>query len=227
LLLIPVIDLLDGRAVRARLGLRHDYRPLQSPLCEQGEVLPLVRRLVDRFGFTRVYLADLNAIQEQGENFALLEQLSHRVPELELWVDAGFRGPADIERLCARVMLRPVIGSESWRSRDALPGPSPILSIDSDESGLRDPSGISADPERRPTDLILMNLSRIGGELGPDLEWLRHWRERAPGSRLYAAGGVRDRTDLQRLRAAGATGVLLSSALHRGDLSTADLAGFS
>ena len=227
MLLIPVIDLLRGRAVAARCGRRRKYRPIASPLCEHGEVLPLVQRLVATFGFARLYIADLDAIERQGDNRALLQRIAERFPGLELWIDAGFVGPPEVEALASHLAMRPVIGSESWRSRKTPPGAAPVLSIDADSAGLRDPSGVARDAARRPRDLILMNLSRVGSGRGPDLGLLHHWRRQAPGSRLYSAGGVRDPADLLRLREAGATGVLLSSALHRGDISVSDVAVFS
>jgi phosphoribosylformimino-5-aminoimidazole carboxamide ribotide isomerase len=52
-------------------------------------------------------------------------------------------------------------------------------------------------------------------------------KERAGARRLYAAGGVRGRHDLQVLRDAGIAGVLVASALHDGRLTSADLAEFS
>ena len=141
------------RAARANLGRRHDYHPLSSPLCEHGEVLPLVEQLITRFGFTRLYLADLDAVQRQGDRFPLLEAIAERYPKLGLWIDAGFTGPTAVAVPGERLSFRPVIGTESWLSGDTLPGEDPILSIDSDWSGLRDPSGIAADAARRPRDL--------------------------------------------------------------------------
>ena len=44
------------------------------------------------------------------------------------------------------------------------------------------------------------------------------------GKRFYAAGGVRDKTDLEQLAAAGYVGVLVASALHNGRLGKDDIA---
>ena len=46
---------------------------------------------------------------------------------------------------------------------------------------------------------------------------------RAGKRRIYAAGGVRDRADIVALRAAGAAGVLVATALHAGTLKAGDL----
>ena len=222
MILIPVIDLLQGLAVHARQGLRDSYRALDSSLCRDGAVLPLVDTLVQDWGATHLYLADLDAIQGTGNHLALLQQIRSRFPQLTLWLDGGFRTPDDIRTLREQLSVRCVVGSESWISDQALPHDC-VLSVDSDADGPRDPSGICCDSTRLPDELILMNLSRVGSAQGPDLALLQHWQQRTPQARLYAAGGVRDAEDLQRLRTAGAAGVLLASALHAGHLSPADL----
>ena len=223
MILIPVIDLLQGRAVHARLGQRDRYRPLDTPLCRDGEVLPLVQRFVEEWGFGHLYLADLDAIQTQGDNRALLHAILERFAGLQVWLDGGFSRPEELLPLADQPSLRCVVGSESWDNPAPLP-PGCLLSVDSDRTGPRDPSGICSDKERLPAELILMNLERVGSRAGPDLELLSHWRQIAPEARLYAAGGVRHGRDLAALAEAGAAGVLLASALHAGHLLPSDLA---
>lgn len=73
-----------------------------------------------------------------------------------------------------------------------------------------------------------MNLTRVGANAGPDLALLQgHAATARHDTRLYLAGGIRDITDLHAARAAGASGVLVASALHDGRISAADLAVFS
>jgi phosphoribosylformimino-5-aminoimidazole carboxamide ribotide isomerase len=64
-----------------------------------------------------------------------------------------------------------------------------------------------------------MTLGRVGSGLGPDITALRDIRQLSPATELYAAGGVRDADDLNRLHSLGLSGVLLASALHDGRLS--------
>lgn len=224
---IPVIDLLQGQVVLARQGQRHDYRPIDSPLCRHGAVLPLVQTLCERFASSHLYIADLDAIQGRGDHAALIAQIAERHPALELWVDAGFSQPAAIASARAAVRLRPVVGSESWQHAGPLPDPDCILSIDRDAHGLRDPSGVAADRAHYPPDVILMNLARVGATEGPDIALLEQARADTPGHRLYLAGGIRDADDLRAVQAAGAAGVLLASALHQGRISATDLSRFS
>jgi len=225
--IIPVIDLLHGQAVHALRGCRSNYQPLQSPLCQQGEVVPLIEKFHHDFGMQQIYLADLDAIMGKGNNLPILQTIAHTFPGLLLWIDAGFSSPAAIQKLQSEIAFRPVIGSECWQFRQPFPLDRIILSIDSVDDELRDPSGITGDRARRPDTLILMNLARVGSLQGPDMERLAHWRALAPDAALYMAGGVRHRADLEQLESAGAAGVLLASALHNGALSAADLRHFS
>ena len=73
------------------------------------------------------------------------------------------------------------------------------------------------------TDVILLALTHVGTGAGPDIGTLRAARAAFPLLRLIAGGGVRDAEDLRRLAAAGADGVLLATALHRGWIAAADI----
>jgi phosphoribosylformimino-5-aminoimidazole carboxamide ribotide isomerase len=74
-----------------------------------------------------------------------------------------------------------------------------------------------------PDALIVMTLARVGSGEGPDLDRVADIAARADGRLVYAAGGVRERSDIKALRRAGAAGVLVATALHRGKLKAGDL----
>jgi phosphoribosylformimino-5-aminoimidazole carboxamide ribotide isomerase len=225
LIIIPVIDLSAGLAVHARLGRRADYRPLRSTLCPDGDPLPLARRLHLDHGAPLVYIADLDAIQGSGDNHATIAAIRAAMPRLELWLDAGLRGPAGLERLAADPAIRPVIATETW-STPARPAISDaaVLSIDCDANGVRDPSGLTRDLARWTSDLLVLDLGRVGSDRGPDLALFARWAAGAPHCRHHLGGGVRTREDLDRLATAGADGVLVASALHDGRIPPAELA---
>ena len=77
--------------------------------------------------------------------------------------------------------------------------------------------------EEDVTEVILLALRQVGTGAGPDLETLRAARTAFPGLRLIAGGGVRTAEDLRALAEAGADGVLLATALHRGWITAADI----
>ena len=75
-----------------------------------------------------------------------------------------------------------------------------------------------------------MTLAAVGRDEGPDLKRVAGIvRLAGPGREVFAAGGVRAAEDLRALAEAGAAGVLVASALHRGKIKADDLreiAGF-
>jgi phosphoribosylformimino-5-aminoimidazole carboxamide ribotide isomerase len=182
---------------------------------------------LDLYPFDTLYIADLDAIEGNGSNLELIDKLCHDHPDIAFWVDNGL---ADLERLCG--FARPVIGSESLSAFNRLSHllaslPSPVLSLDYRADHFAGPAGLERQPRLWPEDVIVMTLSRVGTASGPDFPLLRQFAEQAPEHRFHAAGGVRDPSDLERLRTTGLSGVLLSTALHQGAIDRAAIARFS
>jgi phosphoribosylformimino-5-aminoimidazole carboxamide ribotide isomerase len=223
-LLVPVLDLLAGEVVRARAGRRSEYRPLRSPLCTSSHPQAVAEALLGLYPFPVLYIADLDAIQGEGDNTEIIAALAACFPSVELWVDAGL--PAE----GAAPPRRTVLGSESLpdvtTATRLLEGlPSAILSLDF-RHGFLGPPPLLETPALWPEDVIVMALERVGMERGPDLARLAELRARAPDRRLHAAGGVRDGADLARLAELGFAGALVASALHEGRIGSRDIHDF-
>ena len=228
---IPVLDLLDGRVVRAVRGDRAAYQPIVSTLAAGSEPLTIAQALLDRCARPRqdaaLYVADLDAIQGRTADVATLGRLLARWPGLTLWLDAGFADARQAHALCRRFgpaaeRVRAVFGSESLSSTQALADlacdPSAVLSLDSKRAMALDPSGSWQRPDLWPRTVIVMTLDRVGAGSGPDLEMLRRLRSQAPDRIWVGAGGVRAAADLLAAGAAGASSWLVASALHDGQL---------
>ncbi|WP_428422916.1 HisA/HisF-related TIM barrel protein [Methylibium sp.] len=226
--IIPVIDLLGGQVVRAVRGDRQHYRPIESALCHSADPLTVASRLCEHCAIDTLYVADLDALQGRAPQVDTVAALLEARPALQLWLDAGFGGHADAERLLSRLgpsatRVTPVFGSESLRARDELarcfePPSRALLSLDQRHGMPLDPAGVWDAPALWPQRLIVMTLSRVGSGGGPDLDTLAAVRTRAPQALLIGAGGVRDDGDLAAAEAAGAQAWLIASALHDGGL---------
>ena len=221
---------MDGQVVHAVRGDRARYKPLQSALAPGSEAATIVAALLRLHPFSTLYVADLDAIQRRGDNLETIRLLRRTFPALSLWVDAGFASEARLHTWL-ECGITPVIGSETLPVDDFLERAAslcqPILSLDFRGTDFLGPSKILDEPQRWPQRIIAMTLARIGSDLGPDEDQLRDLRRRAPQHDLFAAGGVRDATDLSRLALLGAAGVLLASALHNGSLTSAHLGRYS
>jgi phosphoribosylformimino-5-aminoimidazole carboxamide ribotide isomerase len=226
---IPVIDVRHGLAVAAVRGERAAYRPLQTPLAEGSDPVAVAAGYRRLFPFPRIYLADLDGIEGRGHDAGLLTRLNAALPDVEIWIDDGTRASVAAERIADAPRATLVLGSESLRdmqdivSLRALPADRYVLSLDFREDGFIGPEQVLLEPEYWPHDVIVMTLARVGAAQGPDLERIAQIAAAAGGRRIFAAGGVRDASDIVALRAAGAHGVLLATALHAEKIKAGDL----
>ena len=224
---IPVIDLMGGAVVRAQIGDRASYRPLESPLSPASDPVAVVRGLLTIYPFSTLYVADLDAIERHGDNFPALRRIRAEFPTLQMWVDNGAADLAALEALIGADLGIPVIGSESQRDRKLVAQHRGlrriVLSLDFRGDVFQGPREILTEPALWPRRIIVMTLGRVGSGAGPDLARLAEIRAIASGCEIYAAGGVRDPADLSALKAAGASGALIATALHERRIVGTDL----
>jgi phosphoribosylformimino-5-aminoimidazole carboxamide ribotide isomerase len=239
---IPVLDLLDGHAVRAVRGERARYRPIQSSLCATSEPLAVAQALLAVTGACTLYVADLAAILDRGDHAeqlaALLDGLQHACPDFEIWLDAGYVDFPSMRTLFSRIeafrhagamshtshtpraTLVPVFGTETLRDWRALreadaAGFAPVLSLDHRAGRqLSDPAASAQDTSWWPSRVIVMTLDQVGSYEGPDLDTLAAVHARAGDRTLIGAGGIRHAGDLSAAAHSGATAWLVASALH-------------
>jgi phosphoribosylformimino-5-aminoimidazole carboxamide ribotide isomerase len=229
--IIPVIDLKQGVVVRARMGQRDQYRPIETPLSPTSDPLDVARGLSALSRFAAFYIADLDAIEGRGDNGAAIARLAAEFPDVTFWVDNGMADPDRAATWLDGNLGHLVLGSESQRDaallRRLAASNRVILSLDFRGQDFVGPPELLSDPSLWPRRVIVMTLARVGSGAGPDLARLAAIRAAAPGREVYAAGGVRDAGDLEALAAAGIAGVLVASSLHDGRLGRGDLERFS
>jgi phosphoribosylformimino-5-aminoimidazole carboxamide ribotide isomerase len=225
--IIPVLDLRGGIIVRARMGRREQYRPLESELTVTCDPVDVVRGFYAVYPFTTFYIADLDAITGTGNNEVALRRLKAAFPAAALWVDNGVADRSAALRWLDAGLGHLVIGSESQQDTALMQRLSAhervVLSLDFREHGFHGPPALLEEVRCWPARLIVMTLARVGSGTGPDLDRLRAIRDVAAGRGIYAAGGVRDRADLATLKGEGIAGALVASSLHDGRLRASDL----
>lgn len=227
--IIPVLDVAHGQVVHAVEGKRSAYRPIVTPLANSTEPADLARGLRALFPFRKIYVADLDGIEGRGRNTRLVPSLSQVLPHTEIWIDAGTGSRGAARAVLAAPIATLVVGSESlesarvWHDIVAEAPSRTVLSLDFRGDEFMGPEALLDDPTHWPSRVIVMTLDRVGSGGGPDIARLQEIALRAGSRRVYAAGGVRDRGDLDRIRSAGAAGALVASALHAQKITAGDL----
>ena len=225
---IPVLDLKGGTVVRARMGRRDQYRPIETPLAPTSDPVDVARGLLSIHPFSIVYVADLDAIERRGDNRAALARLNAAFPDTTLWVDNGVADLPAAEDWLAGGLGHLVLGSEAQTNeklvRHLAVDDRVVLSLDFRDRMFEGPPALMEAADAWPGRVIVMTLTRVGSGAGPDLERLRTIQDAVPNSRVYAAGGVRDVADLRALKASGIAGALVASCLHDGRVRGTDLA---
>jgi phosphoribosylformimino-5-aminoimidazole carboxamide ribotide isomerase len=214
--IIPVIDVLNGVAVHAVRGRRKDYRPLESVLSSSSDPLE-VAKAFKRLGFGEVYVADLNAITGNRDNFDVIKRIAEETG-LRLMVDAG---TADVERaknLLQKGASRVIVGTETLtdicfveEAVRLLGADCIVVSLDlrngqvlAKFSLAKFPNAVAVMLEflrNGVNQVIVLDLARVGSEEGADFDFL----------------------SLQMLNDMGDAGVLLATALHSGKITVDQL----
>ncbi len=215
--IIPVIDLKNGRVVHAHQGNRQSYQPVQSYLSSSSLIEEVIEGFFKLFPFKKMYIADLDAIEQNGNHKAMINSVIKQYPEIEFWVDYG----AQLSSVSAQEKQpnKIIIGSESQITAQKIPDSSCILSLDFKDQQALGPQQFFEDPTLWPDYIIIMTLSRVGNFDGPDLEKLKHFKRQYPEKHFVAAGGIRGFEDLSILRNLGVNHALVASCLHSGSLT--------
>jgi phosphoribosylformimino-5-aminoimidazole carboxamide ribotide isomerase len=229
--IIPVIDVLGGKVVHARGGVRSQYPLLQSVLTSHCEPLRVIIDLLAWQPFTTIYIADLDAILEQKKNTALYKTLADNFPQLTFFLDAGIDSKVSWQHFLDYPNIKPVIGSETlggiaWLADSGIQQKS-ILSLDFQHGQFLGVQQLLHQPEIWAENIIAMNIDHVGGKYGPDFELLASLQRKVVNSQIIAAGGVRTEQDLLDLKRQGIERVLIASALHDGRITKRSVEKFN
>ncbi|MEM7027123.1 MAG: HisA/HisF-related TIM barrel protein [Pseudomonadota bacterium] len=226
--IIPVIDLLDGKVVHAKRGEREHYQVIESRLTHSSDPNAIVNAYSNLFPFKQIYIADLNAIQATGDNIELIKTLLKQFPEYEFWVDAGLSFIDELITLQQTENIRLVIGTESNPSMNLLMSLHKddvdwILSLDFLSDDMVIGQEILESQQYWPQTLIIMMLKRVGTENGINEKTVSSINTYVDDFKVYAAGGISNKSDLDSLKKQGCDGALIATALHNGKIDSIQL----
>ncbi|MEW4489571.1 HisA/HisF-related TIM barrel protein [Thalassoglobus sp. JC818] len=236
--IVPVLDLMGGQVVRGIAGRRDEYKPNQSCLVEGSEPLATARAFRERFGLTRVYVADLDAIAEAQPDFETIGELVES--GFQISVDCGSVSLQTAERLrqfAVEEIIVPLETLADWKALEQLleviPTTSLRFSLDlmnSDPMGVLGENNTTLEIVDRVsgfglTKYIVLDLAAVGMNGGlQTLGVCQSILERNPQAKIWTGGGIRNWEEIEELQnACDIDGLLVASALHDGQISPAEV----
>lgn len=233
MIVIPVIDVMGGVVVQAIMGMRELYKPITDSVYGTCDPLKLASKLLSD-GFKLLYVADLDAITGHGINEQMFYSL--KGTGIKVMADIGVSDEVKLEKAIELVDY-PVIATETapnlkfllhalercndraFLSLDVRGGR--VISMAAEIDGLSVRDFIKVLNAIGVSRVILIDFDRVGAYTGPNIECTKLLVD--GGFEVYVGGGVRDMVDVLTIRDLGASGVLISSALHSGKVKARDL----
>lgn len=235
MLVIPAIDLKDGKCVRLRQGRMEDDTVFSD------DPLAVARRWVDE-GAKRLHLVDLNgAFAGRPVNGGVIKRIAAEFPDLDIQVGGGIRDDETIELYLSMGVRYVILGTSAVNTPHfvadvcrAFPGHI-IVGLDAKNGKVaidgwsklshHDVADLAQHFERDGVEAIIYtDISRDGMMTGVNIESTVALARplRIP---VIASGGIRDIKDIRALRAVqdeGVAGVVVGRALYEGTLDFAE-----
>jgi phosphoribosylformimino-5-aminoimidazole carboxamide ribotide isomerase len=232
MLVIPAIDILDGKVVRVEQGKAETAKEYSSDPLE-------IAKDFQKHGATIIHVVDLNAAirQEVSTNREVLEDLLSglRNSGLQVQIAGGIRSRIVarqfIELGAARIVLGSICYSKPEEAKSILRSireEEIILALDYDEKGFVRTNGWKNKEEEEVENalsrfyefgfrrFLLTSIKRDGMLEGPDLLNLKKLRKSFPkgGVKIIASGGVTTEIDLRNLEQIGIDEIIIGKAFY-------------
>ena len=236
MLILPAIDLRQGRCVRLLQGREQDETVYDH------DPVAVAERFVAA-GAQRLHLVDLDgAFRGQGANLASIQEIVRRT-RIPVQVGGGLRTREDVRRMLDLGVASVIIGTMAVKHPQELEtalqeqsGEPLILGIDSrnrkiavegwqEDTELDDTEFALHWKERGVQRVVFTDIARDGMLTGPNLDALRDMAQRT-GLKVTASGGVSSAEDLlqlQKLEADGVDQVIVGKAIYEGRIDLAEV----
>lgn len=234
MILVPAIDILDGKAVRLKKG---DY----SQVTVYNEDAVAQARSFAAAGAERVHIVDLDGARDGAPtNMELIKRMVAQL-DCEVEVGGGIRSMEAIERYVQAGVRRVVLGSALVKDRAfaqkaaAKYGPVIVAGVDAKdgivatEGWLDTADGVPAErliadlEAMGITSLVYTDIARDGMQTGLDVQAYVDMAA-SFGHPVIASGGVASVADIKRLApvAESIEGVITGRAIYEGTLDVAE-----
>jgi len=232
--IIPVIDILNSKAVHAIKGERDNYKPLESYLFESTDPIEIIKVLSNNYDFNEFYIADLDSILKKKLNTEFLTQIN-ALENIKIIIDPGIVSVEQTVKLSSFKLKSLILGLETIKnfqvisqSLKILGNNKVIVSLDMYKGKIL--SNIEKIKNLNPIqvakkiemlgvkELILLDLYRVGLKLGGIPQLYTDILHNFIGN-LYVGGGIKNLEDITHYKENGFSGALIATALYDGTIN--------
>ncbi|MFT5572435.1 MAG: phosphoribosylformimino-5-aminoimidazole carboxamide ribotide isomerase [Cryomorphaceae bacterium] len=234
MLLIPAIDIKDGKCVRLRQGLMEDSTVFSdSPLAMANKWVEL--------GAKRIHLVDLDgAFSGEPENAEVINAIARAHPDVPIQIGGGIRDEKTIEAYLEVGVRYVIIGTRAANEPEFIAeisaqyGQNIIIGLDA-KDGIVAVDGWAKLTDHNVVDLakrfendgvqaiIYTDIARDGMMQGVNIQATQNLAE-SVNIPIIASGGVTNMDDLielQKIESSGVSGVITGRAIYEGSLDFA------
>lgn len=235
MLLIPAIDIKEGKCVRLRQGLMNDSTVFSdSPLAMADKWVKL--------GAKRIHLVDLDgAFAGKPANGDVINEIAEKYPNVPIQIGGGIRDEKTIQAYLDAGVEYVIIGTRAANEPEFIAeiaaqyGKNLIIGLDA-KDGIVAVDGWAKLTEHNVVDLakrfendgvqaiIYTDIARDGMMQGVNLEATKQLAE-SVNIPIIASGGVTNMSDLielQKIESSGISGVITGRAIYEGSLDFAE-----
>jgi phosphoribosylformimino-5-aminoimidazole carboxamide ribotide isomerase len=238
MLIIPAIDIIDGKCVRLRQG---DYEQKTIYAASPAEV---ARQFSDA-GLRFLHIVDLEGAKEKRiVNWDSISSILN-IPDLQIEIGGGIRTEDDIERLIDDGAARVVVGSVAAKSPELVESWIKKFGAERIVIGMDVKNGSVAvggwledgniDPVNFINNLIecgakifiCTDISRDGMLGGVNIRFFQNLKSAFSNISIIASGGISTLDDIKKLKEEKLSGAIVGKAIYEGKISIDELAKMS
>jgi phosphoribosylformimino-5-aminoimidazole carboxamide ribotide isomerase len=226
MILLPAVDILDGKAVRLARG------EFDQSTVYDADPLEAARRWVSA-GARALHVVDLDGARAGAPaNIDHVERITREL-DVPVQVGGGLRTAEAVRDVLGRGVTRVVLGTAAYEDVDLLDevvsryGDRVVVSIDTrggqlatrgwtEQSGIPAESVVERLGHRGVRRFVYSSIERDGMLSGPDLEAVRRIAQVVKGTFVYSGGisSLEDLRSLASLRQVNLSGVIVGKALY-------------
>ncbi len=238
MIVIPAIDIIDGKCVRLSQG------KFESAKVYSEDPVTVAKKF-EGAGISHLHLVDLDGAKAGAvKNFNVLESIA-AATNLQIDFSGGIKSEGDIEQALQLGATQVACGSLAVTQPDLFLswlekfGPETIiLSADTLDGKIATRGWTESSRhgalffirqyvQMGVTQIICTDISRDGLLAGPNVELYEEILKENTGISLVASGGVAKPNDLEQLRSTGVTGVIVGKAIYENKISLDHLAEYT